>query len=88
MIPELLLGVLAALTGAIEWLIPDVAVDQYMDELSDLADLIAQGLGAVNGVLPVSEMLTFLRWVVLNWYPAYFAYVLGFWLWSKIPILN
>lgn len=89
MIVELLVtGLLGILTLILE-AIPDASLPgAAADMLTDFAGTIGGALGGLDSLLPITELATFVGWVLGTYVPIAVAYQSAMWVWAHLPVIG
>lgn len=87
MVTDLLLQVVEYIVMGIALLLPSVALP-YWSSVMGGATTVNGYLLAFDGMLPLSELIAFYRWVGTVWIPGFVAYLSVKWVWSHVPFLG
>lgn len=80
---EVLLGALTAMLEAI----PNGELDTgtYID---DFAEMVGGGVGALDAVVPVTEAMFMLSWVLITYVPCVIAFTIARWVFTHLPVIG
>lgn len=89
MIIELLVGALLDVLTYLLDLIPDASLPAAAaNALDSFAGQIGGSLGGLNGLLPISECMVFIGWVLGTYVPIVIALQTSMWVWAHLPIIG
>lgn len=89
MIIELLVTALLGLLTLVLEAIPDANLPVAAgNALSSLATTIGGSLGGLDAMLPISEVATFVGWVLGTYVPIMVAYQIAHWVWTHLPVIG
>jgi hypothetical protein len=86
-IVEALLELVRGIVSFIAGVLPDVELP-FMAELLEGAGWVSRNLYAFDHFLPVGDLLTFVRFVALTFFPGYLAFIFARFVWSNVPIVG
>lgn len=89
MIVELIVTALLALLTVILEAIPDANLPEAAaTALESFATTIGGALGGLDSMLPVTEVATFVGWVLGTYVPIMVAYQIAHWVWTHLPVIG
>jgi hypothetical protein len=80
---NLLVGLVEVLVG----LLPDVTVP-FVAELTSFGELIGNYAGALDGFLPITEMMVPIGWAVTVYIPFVLTFYVVRWVYAKVPVVG
>lgn len=89
MIVELLVSAVLDLLTLILSTIPDATLPTAAtDALDSFATIVGGSLGGLDRVFPVTEVSTFVGWVLVTVVPILGVWCVSFWAWKNAPIIG
>jgi hypothetical protein len=88
-IVQLLLDALLAVLTLVLAAIPDVSMPAAASSaLSSFATTLGAQLGGLDGMLPITEVGSFVGWVLGTYVPIVIAYHVAHWVWTHLPVIG
>jgi hypothetical protein len=86
-ITDALLFIVGAILDGFALVLPEVSIPGWSTVMG-FADDLSGYLFAMDGILPMTEYVSTVRWIVVVWLPGFFAFLLARWVWKYVPVLG
>lgn len=87
MIVELIVTGLLDIIGGLLELVPDGG-NPFGAVTEDYAEGLGSAVGGLDGLLPISEMLTAVGWVLTTYVPVVVTYNVSRWVYTHLPVIG
>lgn len=87
MLVELIVEATLSLLGSLIGLLPEVTFP-FQATLSQFAAIIGSQVGALDGIIPISEAMPIVKWSLTIYLPFCIAYGIFRWIYSMLPVVG
>lgn len=87
MIVELLVTGLFDILSGLLGFVPDGA-NPFGASTEDYADALGSAVGGLDGLLPITELLVAVGWVLTTYVPVVMSYSVARWIYTHLPVIG